>query len=245
MRDWASKRYWIVGASEGLGRALCERLSAAGAELVLSARNEERLETLAARLPAPARAVRVDVSDSRDVARAAGAAGEIDGLVYAAGVYWPQAARDWTPEEVTAMCDINFTGAARVLGEVVPGMVARGHGHVVLTGSLSGFRGLPGSIGYSASKAGVMHLAECLRADLNGTGVEVQLVNPGFVRTRLTDKNDFRMPMIMEPEAAAREIFEHMCSGGFSKSFPRSFGALFQLSRFVPAPLYYRLFGRG
>jgi len=137
---------------------------------------------------------------------------------------------------------VNFTGCARVIGAVLPGMVARGAGHVVITGSLSGFRGLPGSIGYSASKAGVMSLAESLYADLRASGVRVQVANPGFIRTRLTEKNDFSMPFLMEPEEAARAMFEHMNSDGFKASFPMVFSWLFRLSQFLPDWAYYRLF---
>jgi len=242
VRDWAGKRYWLVGASEGLGRALAERMSAAGAELILSARNAGRLEDLAAALPGPARAVAVDVADADSVGRAAEAAGEVDGLVWLAGVYWPMRSQDWNADQVAAMCDINFTGAARVLGHVVPDMVARDRGHIVLTGSLSGFRGLPGAVGYGASKAAVMSLAETMHADLRKTGVAVQLANPGFIRTRLTDKNDFAMPFLMEPGQAADRMFAHMNTGRFAANFPRGFGAVFRLSQFLPDWAYFRLF---
>jgi len=242
MRDWSKKRYWLVGASEGLGRALAEQLSRAGVELVLSARNRERLEDLALTLPGRALVVPVDVRDSASVREAAHAAGAVDGVVYLAGVYWPQAAQEWNAEQVEAMCDINFTGAARVMGAVVPAMVARGAGHLVLTGSLAGFRGLPGAIGYGASKAGMMHLAESMQADLRGTGVEVQLLNPGFIQTRLTDRNSFRMPFIMAPETAAAEMFDHMGTNHFKKSFPMFFSWVFRLSQFLPDWAYYRLF---
>jgi NADP-dependent 3-hydroxy acid dehydrogenase YdfG len=185
----------------------------------------------------------VDVRDDTSVARAAQDAGEIDGLIYLAGVYWPMPATGWRPDQVTAMADVNFTGAVRVLGRVVPAMVARDAGHIVLTGSLSGFRGLPGAIGYTASKAGVMNLAESMRADLWRTGVRVQLANPGFIRTRLTDKNDFHMPFIMSPEAAAQEMFELMCDDrAFQRHFPRLFSYLFRASRLLPDWAYYRLF---
>ena len=244
MRHWDGKRYWLVGASEGLGRALAERISATGAEVILSARNAERLESLAASLPGKAHAVVIDVSDRESVERAAIEAGEVDGMIYLAGVYWPMPATDWRAEEAEAMADINFTGAVRVLGQVVPGFVRRGHGHIVLTGSLSGFRGLPGAVAYGASKAGVMSLAETLYADLRGTGVEVQLANPGFIRTRLTDKNDFQMPFIMSPEDAARLMFEHMTAGGFKTSFPALFSLVFRGSQFLPDWAYYRLFSR-
>jgi short-subunit dehydrogenase len=121
-------------------------------------------------------------------------------------------------------------------------MVARGRGHLVLCGSLSGFRGLPGAIGYGASKAGLMHLAETMRVDLKRTGVEVQLVNPGFIRTRLTEKNDFTMPFIMDADTAARHFFAQMNRKSFSANFPRGFAALFRASQFLPDWLYYRLF---
>jgi len=243
MTDWQGKRYWLVGASEGLGAALAHKLNAAGAEVIVSARNADRLDELVAALPGRARAVPVDVRDDESVAEAAKAAGEIDGMVYLAGVYWPMPSTEWSAQEVTAMADVNFTGAVRVLGEVVPAMVARDAGHIVLTGSLSGFRGLPGAIGYTASKAGVMNLAESMRADLWRTGVRVQLANPGFIRTRLTDKNEFHMPFIMSPEDAAQEMFELMCDEGtFQRHFPRLFSYLFRFSRVLPDWLYYRLF---
>jgi short-subunit dehydrogenase len=242
MRDWNGKRYWLVGASEGLGRALALKMSRAGAELVLSARSGERLEALAAELPGRARVVPMDIADRESVKAARAEVGEIDGMIFLAGVYWPLSAKAWDAEAVETMFDVNLTGAARVLGEVVPGFVARDRGHIVLTGSLSGFRGLPGAIGYAASKAGLHSLAESLDGDLKDTGVEVQLVNPGFIKTRLTDKNDFKMPFIMEPEAAAGVFFEHMTAGGFVRSFPTLFSLVFRLSAFLPHGLYRRLF---
>jgi len=185
----------------------------------------------------------VDVSDDASVARAAEAVGEIDGLVWLAGVYWPMSATEWKAQDATAMADINFTGAVRVIGAVLPQMVARDAGHVVLTGSLSGFRGLPGAIGYAASKAGVMALAESMQADLWRTGVQVQLANPGFIKTRLTEKNDFKMPFLMTPQEAAQEMFELMCDEGrFVRHFPLLFSYVFRLSRFLPDWIYYRLF---
>ncbi|MFY8146999.1 MAG: SDR family oxidoreductase, partial [Rhodobacter sp.] len=153
MREFRGKRYWLVGASEGLGRALAERLSAAGAEVILSARSADRLAEVAATLPGPSMTLPVDVADTASVRKAADAAGQIDGVVFLAGLYWPMAAQDWNADQVETMCDVNFTGCARVIGAALPAMVARGTGHVVITGSLSGFRGLPGAIGYGASKA--------------------------------------------------------------------------------------------
>ena len=242
MTEWQGKRYWLVGASDGLGAALALRLSRAGAEVILSARSEDKLTALADSLPAKAQVVPVDVADEASVAAAAKTVGKMDGVVYLAGVYWPFGAKDWNAEQATAMADINFTGLMRVMGQVVPAMVARDAGHIVITSSLSGFRGLPGSIGYTASKAATMSLAECMYADLRKTGVKVQVVNPGFIKTQLTDKNDFKMPFIMEPDDAAREMFEHMTTDKFKKSFPFGFSLLFRGSQFLPDWLYYRIF---
>ena len=242
MRDFRGKRYWLVGASEGLGLALARLLSEAGAEVILSARSEDTLKAAAASLPGPATILPVDVGSSDSVQAAAAQLPELDGMVFLAGVYWPMRAQDWDAKGAEAMADINFTGCVRAVGAALPQMVARNKGHIVITGSLSGFRGLPGAIGYAASKAGTMVLAESLYADLRKSGVTVQLANPGFIRTRLTAKNDFTMPFIMEPEAAAQIMFRHMQSGRFKISFPTLFSWLFRGGQFLPDWLYYAMF---
>lgn len=242
MRDFRGKRYWLVGASEGLGLALAQKLSAAGAELVLSARSEEGLKAAAATLPGAVTLLPVDVGSSASVTAAAARLPDLDGMVFLAGVYWPMRAQDWDAPSAEAMANVNFTGAVRAVGAALPPMVAKNRGHIVITGSLSGFRGLPGAIGYAASKAGTMVLAESLYADLRKSGVTVQLANPGFIRTRLTAKNDFTMPFIMDPEAAAEIMFRHMQRGGFKISFPTVFSWLFRGGNFLPDALYYRIF---
>jgi NADP-dependent 3-hydroxy acid dehydrogenase YdfG len=240
--EWQGKRYWLVGASDGLGKALAHIMSRAGAEVIVSARGEEKLKALVAELPGKASYQTIDISDNESVAEAAKAVGDIDGLVLLAGVYWPFGAKDWNADQATAMADINFTGFVRVLGQVVPQFVEKDAGHILITSSLTGFRGLPGSIGYTASKAATMSLAECIYADLRKTGIKVQVANPGFIKTQLTEKNDFKMPFIMETDVAAREMFEHMNDSAFKKSFPRLFSLVFRGSQFLPDWLYYRVF---
>jgi NADP-dependent 3-hydroxy acid dehydrogenase YdfG len=243
VKTWQGKRYWLVGASEGLGREVAFALSRAGAEVIVSARSEDRLQSLVAELPGKASYVTVDVIDRDAVEKAAQDIGHIDGMVYLAGVYWPMKSQEWDNEKADLMAQVNYLGASRCVGAVIGPMVERGDGHIVLTGSLSGFRGLPGAIGYSASKAGLMALGESMQADLRTSPIQVQVINPGFIKTRLTEKNDFNMPFIMEPEAAAREVFEHMNTDDFKKSFPTVFSWMFRLSQFMPDWMYYRLFG--
>lgn len=239
--NWQGKRYWLVGASEGLGLALAQQMAAAGADVILSARNPDRLQQAVMQVPR-ATTVPVDVADAASVAQAATLIGPLDGVVFLAGVYWPMKSQEIDADRLVAMCDINFSGCARVVGAVLPAMIAQGRGHVVITGSLSGFRGLPGALGYAASKAGVMALAESLYADLRGTGVRVQLANPGFIATRLTAKNDFAMPFLMQPDQAATAMMRHMARGGFKSSFPTLFSWLFRGSQLLPDWAYYRLF---
>jgi NADP-dependent 3-hydroxy acid dehydrogenase YdfG len=243
MTDWVGKRYWIVGASEGLGREVAKKIAAAGAHVIVSARSTERLQTLVDEIGDAASLVTVDVSNLKAVEDAAAQVGQIDGVVYLAGVYWPMKASEWNNEKADMMGQINYLGGSRVVGAVIGQMVDRDAGHVVLTGSLSGFRGLPGAIGYCASKAGLMAMAESMQADLHKTGVRVQVINPGFIKTRLTEKNDFQMPFIMDANAAAQIFFDHMDKGGFKRSFPTVFSWLFRGSQFMPDWMYYRLFG--
>mmetsp|Transcript_18403 Transcript_18403/g.29843 ORF Transcript_18403/g.29843 Transcript_18403/m.29843 type:complete len:246 (+) Transcript_18403:10351-11088(+) len=240
--DLTGKRYWLVGAGDGLGKALAHTMSRAGVEVIVSARSEDKLAALVDELPGKASFQTVDISDDESVRTAAAAVGEIDGVVLLAGVYWPFGAKDWNADQAVAMADVNFTGFMRVLGQVVPQFVDRDDGHIVITSSLTGFRGLPGSIGYTASKAATMSLAECMYGDLRKTGVRVQVANPGFIKTQLTDKNNFNMPFIMTPEDAAREMFELMLTDRFKKSFPTLFSLLFRGSQFLPDWLYFRIF---
>lgn len=238
----AGKRYWLVGAADGLGAALAHKLSRAGAEVILSSRSEDKLTELASALPGQSQVLPMDIADDDSVAKAGASIGQIDGLVLLAGVYWPFGAKDWDPAQATAMADINFTGFVRVLGQVIPDFVARDTGHIVITSSLTAFRGLPGSIGYTASKAASLSLAECMYADLRNTGVRVQVALPGFIKTRLTDKNDFDMPFIMTADEAAQVMHEFMLTDRFKLSFPRRFAAFFRLAQFLPDALYYRMF---
>lgn len=239
----SGQTWWLIGASEGLGRAVARAMAQDGASLILSARSEERLQELADELDA--RAVTMDVGDSASVARAAAQVGQPDGLLYLAGTYWPLKAQEWDSARIETMIDVNLLGAVRVLGHVLPGMIARDAGRIVLTGSLAGFRGLPGSLGYGQSKAGLMNLAQSLQADLARTNVKVQLVNPGFIRTRLTAKNDFSMPFLMEPEEAAAHVLRVIRKGRPASSFPAVFSWLFRAGRLLPTAAWNRIFARG
>lgn len=239
-----NKRVWLIGASEGIGAALAHELAARGATLLLSARHAERLEALRLALPGNGHEVHaLDVCSLEQMQQVWQAFAQAlpDIVVYNAGAYLPMEAQHLDMQAVETMLDVNLRGAFRCVATVLPAWLARGRGHVVLVGSVAGYRGLPAAMGYGASKAGVNHLAENLRADLKGTGVMVQLVCPGFVKTRLTDQNTFRMPCIISAEEAARRIAQGMASKRFEIHFPRRFSYVMKLLRVLPYPVYFRL----
>ncbi|ACT59010.1 SDR family NAD(P)-dependent oxidoreductase [Hirschia baltica] len=240
--SWEGTHYWIIGASAGLGEALAKLLSADGAILTLSARNEDALEKLANELPSPAKAAPCDVTDSKSIASAFETViqnGDLDGIVFCAGQYAPMTAQTWDVENAASICDVNFTGAIRVLSQYLPYMNKQNSGHIVMIGSLSGFKGIPASSAYGASKAGVMHLAQGLRADLDPDKFKIQLINPGFIKTRLTDKNEFKMPFIMSPDEAAQRTKSAMESNRFQTNYPKRFALIFRLLGLLPNSLYF------
>ncbi len=233
---------WLIGASEGIGAALAERLAREAATLVLSARQAEKLEALKMRLAGQGhRILPMDVTDERSVEAAWQSFGTTppDMVIYNAGAYEPLSAKQFDLARTELMLDVNFRGALRMLAHVLPAMQARRSGHLVLVASVAAYRGLPKAIGYGASKAALLHLAENLRTDLEDTGICVQVVNPGFVKTRLTDKNDFSMPFLITPAQAAAEIVHGLQQGGFDIHFPKRFTLLMKLLRILPYRAYF------
>lgn len=239
MIEFAGKTYWLIGASEGLGRSIAEQLSEEGAQVILSARNGERLASLCSSLPGT-RVLILDVTDTDAVRAAAKSVGRIDGVIYNAGAYDPMSAKEWDSRTALQMADVNFMGAMRVLGEVTPRFVAQDHGDITLIGSLAGYRGLPKAVGYGASKAALVSLAETMRHDLKDTGVTVRLINPGFIKTRLTKKNDFSMPMLMSVEDAGARVLQAMRKTKFRTDFPRPFSWVLKGLSYLPDWVVYR-----
>ena len=239
MSRHSGKTIWIIGASHGLGRALAKTLDAQGARLVISARSANRLNELALELNG-ATVIPMDVTDMMSVHRAMEVAGTVDHLVYNAGAYDPMHALEWNTDQALKMADVNFLGAMRMIGAVLPGFRAVGRGEITLIGSLAGYRGLPRAVGYGASKAALVSLAETLRSDLAGSGITVRIVNPGFIKTRLTDKNSFAMPQIMEPEAAAAKVARAMCRRRFRTDFPWPFSLVIRTLAILPDALVLR-----
>ncbi len=243
--DVRGKYIWLIGASEGIGAALAQQLAAAGATVAISARNAALLNEVAAATASPAtRVLPLDVTDDAQVAKAwqdlLDAWGQVDRVIYNAGAYVPMSAQQFDLASVRKVVDVNLNGALRVLSHALPYFIGRNSGHIALVGSVAGYRGLPASMGYGLSKAALIHLAENLRADLVATPIGVSIINPGFVKTRLTDKNDFHMPAMITPEQAATSIMHGFAQDAFEIHFPKRFTFGMKLLRYLPYALYFR-----
>jgi Short-chain dehydrogenases of various substrate specificities len=235
---------WLVGASSGIGQALAFQLAQAGWQVAISARRLEPLRAMQAQNPAlhPYTLDATNVSSLHEAAAAiTRELGEIDLCVLNAGDYTPMPLAGFNIGLFRKLCDINYLGAVNGLDAILPLMLARGRGQVLLTASIAGYRGLPKSAPYSASKAAVISLAESLHLELKAKGVLLRVVNPGFVRSPLTDKNDFKMPFLMEAEDAAQAIMRDLPRQNFEIVFPKRFAYLMKLLRILPYWLYFKL----
>lgn len=244
-RDWLDRRVWVVGASTGIGRALATTLARRGARVAVSARSESALTALDQSVEGGVMVLPMDVADveawvrCRDTITAAW--GGVDLVIFMAGAYTPL--RAWQLDWSTAapMVEINLGGTIKGLAAVVPQLLRQGEGAVALVASVAGYRGLPQALIYGPTKAALINLAEALYLDLHPRGIGVYLINPGFVRTPLTDQNTFPMPALMEPEAAADAVIAGLARGRFEIHFPRRFTGLLKAVARLPYGLYFRL----
>lgn len=241
---------WVTGASSGIGRALALRLAREGWTVIATARRADALTDLAAEPESVGRIRPMpgDVTDAAAmaalVAEAEAAHGPIALAVLNAGTYAPDGIDGFDVEAFRKVGDINVQGAANCLAPLLPGWRARRLGHLALVASVAGYRGLPRALAYSSSKAALIALAESLRFDFVPAGLKVQLINPGFVRTPLTDKNDFPMPFLMELDAAVDRIVSGLASDRFEIAFPRRLAWPLKLLRCLPNRLYFALVSR-
>jgi short-subunit dehydrogenase len=244
-RDFIDQTVWIIGASSGIGLALARELSLRGATLALSSRRRDELEKLRLELGEQHRVFAFDVTDADATYRAAqsvqAAFGSINRIVYLAAAYAPMKMDALDIAAVRGMVDVNITGAFSLVHAVLP--ILKGQktkGQLALCSSVAGYIGLPNGQPYSATKAAIINLAESLHAECKDE-IDIKLICPGFVRTPLTDKNDFKMPMIIAPVQAAKEISNGLLSGRFEIHFPKRFTLFLKALRLLPYWLSLRL----
>lgn len=217
---------WIIGASSGIGEALARELSTQGATLILSARREAELQALKDELGKQHHVVVLDVSDADAVSDAANKVRQmveqIDRTIFMAAIFKPTDIDAMDMAFAKQMVEVNLMGAIYLTYAILPILHAQKGGQLVLCSSIAGYTGLPGGQPYCATKAALTSFAESLYAEVE-EGIDIKLISPGFVRTRITDKNDFPMPMMIEPERAAKAIARGLKGRAFEIHFPKAF----------------------
>jgi Short-chain alcohol dehydrogenase of unknown specificity len=246
---WKDKVVFITGASSGIGEALAQAIARRGAILGLLARRENLLQDLTLKCErhgAIARHFAADVTDEIAVADAAEALrrefGKIDILIANAGIGGNNdETRNLNPKAVRKVIDVNLVGAVNAVSAVLPQMLERGEGHLVAISSLAGFRGLPKSAAYSASKAGMTAFFESVRLDVQHRGVYVTIIQPGFIKTPLTSGRKNKMPFLMELEDAVPLFMKAIEKRKKFAAFPWQLATFVRAGRFFPAWLYDRI----
>jgi short-subunit dehydrogenase len=234
---------WIIGASSGIGEALAIELAKRGETVCVTARNSATLEAVRARLAGHGHvALAADVTDVSALMSAAQklfhAWTQIDRIIFMAGAYTPMKLSELDLKETRSIIDINLAGAFNAVEVALSLLKSQTGGQIALCGSVAGYRGLPNAQPYAATKAGVISLATSLRAEW-GHRFDIKVINPGFVTSRLTDKNDFDMPMKITSGKAATIIAKGLNSKRFEIHFPAGFSFGAKLLAILPDGLFF------
>jgi short-subunit dehydrogenase len=232
------KRVWIIGASTGIGFEITKQLAGQGVEVAASARNVGQLAALV-----NVHSYQLDVTDAAAVARVfkqiSKDLGPIDLVIGAAGKYKPVFSQELTLEDFRSTVDVNYMGVINMLDSVLPAFRASRSGHVAWVASVAGYLGLPKSAAYGPTKAALINLAEGLKPELEQFNIKTSVINPGFVRTPMTEGNDFPMPFLMEPDEAARRTIAGLAKGKFEIAYPTRFVLILKTLKLLP---YWAIF---
>jgi NAD(P)-dependent dehydrogenase (short-subunit alcohol dehydrogenase family) len=243
-----SRTIWVTGASSGIGEALVKRLARRGDRVAISARSEDKLAEIAKSAPENLFPYPVDVGNRAEVDETVRAIecdlGPLDIAVLNAGTHKPADGAAFDAGDFETLVKVNLLGTSNCLAPLIRTFVGRRRGRIAIVASVAGYRGLPTAAYYGATKAALINLAESLKLDLDPHGVRVQLINPGFVKTPLTDKNEFKMPFLMPVDEAAKRMAEALSETAFEVTFPRRFTYSLKVLRCLPYRLYFPLVAR-
>ena len=243
------KKIWITGASSGIGRALAIKFAKEGWQVAASARRENLLNELN-KNNSNIYSFPLDVKDEKSVKNVFQNIIEkfetLDICVFATGIHDPEAEKKLSSEKIREIMETNFFGTLNCIMAVNSFFRERKNGHISIVSSVAGYRGLPDASGYCASKSALTSLAESIYFDFKRHNVRVSLVSPGFIKTPMTDKNKFPMPMIKSPEFAAEKMFIGLTKkNAFEIHFPIAFTMIMKLLKIMPNWLYFFLVKKG
>jgi NAD(P)-dependent dehydrogenase (short-subunit alcohol dehydrogenase family) len=243
---------WVTGASSGIGEHLALRLAEAGYTVYATARGEDKLRALAAKVPVGKGRIipkPADVTDASAIAAIASEIGRDAGgialAVFNAGIYLPVEGDRLKLEDFHKSFDVNLNGVVNGLVPVIDMMKTAGRGQIAIVSSVTGYGGLPTSAAYGATKAALTNMAESLKFDLDKMNINIQVVHPGFVDTPATKNNPFPMPALMKVEDAVQRIMTGLKNPTFEITFPKRFTYGLKFLGLLPYPLYFWLIKNG
>jgi len=239
------KNIWITGASSGIGKALALRFAQEGWQVAASARRENLLNEIS-KLNENISPFPLDVTDKEKCKEVfeeiKNKYQNLDICFFSTGTWDPKKERDIDIEQIESVMKINFFGTLNCIKAVEKYFKDKKSGHISIVSSVAGYRGLPNSTGYGASKAALINLAESLYFDFGRHNVRISLVSPGFIKTPMTDKNEFKMPFLKTPEFAANKIYNGLVNGSsFEIAFPKELTLILKLLKILPNRLYLYL----
>ncbi|MDC0859867.1 SDR family NAD(P)-dependent oxidoreductase [Candidatus Pelagibacter sp.] len=242
------KTIWITGGSTGIGKALAVKFASKGWNVAVSARREELLNELSDQYENIS-AFPLDVTDKQKCAEIFDQIKkkyeDIDICFFSTGTWNPKKEKEIDIEQIEEVFKINFFGTVNTIKAVEQYFRDRKKGTITIVSSIAGYRGLPNSTGYGPSKSALNNLAESLYFDFKRFGVRICLVSPGFIKTPMTDKNDFKMPFIKTTDYAANKIYDGLINKNvFEIHFPKSLTIILKILSFLPSKLYFSLVGQ-
>jgi short-subunit dehydrogenase len=242
------KKIWITGASSGIGKALAEKFASEGWKVAISARRKKILDEMANNTNISSYPLDVTNQDQINnvFTKIISDFGNLDLCVFSSGTYDPKLEQEINIKQNKFVMETNFFGVLYCVKSVEKYFKDKKDGHISIVSSIAAYRGLPNSSGYGPSKAALTNLTESLYFDFKKHNVRISLVSPGFIKTPLTDKNDFPMPFIKSPKFAADEMFKGITkTKAFEIHFPKALTLLLKFLRILPYRIYLFLVDKG
>ncbi len=235
------KKIWITGASSGIGKAVAEKFASEGWKVAVSARRKEILNNMAQ--DQNIRSFPLDVTNRDQINNVfkniLNEFGDLDLCLFSSGTYEPKDEQNINSDKIRNVMNINFLGVIDCVKSVEEYFKNKKSGHISIVSSIAGYRGLPNSSGYGPSKAALTNFSESIYFDFKKFGVRVSIISPGFIKTPLTDKNEFSMPFLKTPDYAAEKIYNGLIkSNAFEIHFPKGLTLTLKFLRILPYKLY-------
>ena len=243
------KVIWITGASSGIGKALAIKFAENDWIVAASARRENLLKELK-QINQNIYSFPLDVTEIDKCKSTAkniiDQLGDIDICVFGTGMHDPKSEKRFNLNKIREIMEVNYFGTMNSINSIYEYFSEKKNGQISIISSVAGYRGLPAAGAYCASKAALTSYAESLNFDMQMKNVKVSLISPGFIKTPMTDQNDFPMPMIKSPEFAANEIFKGLTEKkSFEIHFPKAFTYFLKFLQILPSSIYFKLVSKG